>query len=547
MIKRGYAYEFLLQPLLDIHLNSHLDYEIEPNSDIKYVYIFSIIAGFILLIACINFMNLTTARSSTRSKEVGIRKVLGSNKARLVKQFLTESILLTFFAVLIAVVLVEVFLPSFGRLAGKDLHISFTDNLIAIPALILTILFVGFIAGSYPAFFLSSFKPVKVLKGKVGETKGSWLRSGLVVFQFAITIILFVCTLIVYNQMKFVQNKNLGFNKEHVFVIERAWALENHAQAFKDELLQNSNIVSASNTDNLPGRIFGTEVLKPEDAPLSQQYPISVMSTDYDFLKTLGIELLSGRYFSRDNPSDTLSVVLNEEAVKFMDIKDPVGKRLVLPGPDNSSVFLTIIGVIKDFNYESLHQKIKPLAIFLDKGQTSYLPIRIRPADISKTISLIKDEWKKYVPAKPFEYFFLDEDFDRLYQSEQKTGQIFTSFSILAIFIACLGLFGLTAFTVERRIKEIGIRKVLGASISTIVFLISKEFLKWVLIANIIAWPVAYYFMSNWLDNFAYRISITIGVFILSAVIALLIALITVSSQTIKAATANPVKSLRYE
>ena len=230
-----------------------------------------------------------------------------------------------------------------------------------------------------------------------------------------------------------------------------------------------------------------------------------------------------------------------------MDIKDPVGKRLVLPGPDNSSVFLTIIGVIKDFNYESLHQKIKPLAIFLDKGQTSYLPIRIRPADISKTISLIKDEWKKYVPAKPFEYFFLDEDFDRLYQSEQKTGQIFTSFSILAIFIACLGLFGLTAFTVERRIKEIGIRKVLGASISTIVFLISKEFLKWVLIANIIAWPVAYYFMSNWLDNFAYRISITIGVFILSAVIALLIALITVSSQTIKAATANPVKSLRYE
>ncbi len=545
--KRGYVYEFLMQPLLGIHLNSHLDYELEPNSDIRYVYIFSIIAGFILLIACINFMNLTTARSSTRSKEVGIRKVLGSNKARLVKQFLTESILLTFFAVLIAVVLVEVFLPSFGRLAGKDLHTNFIDTLIAIPALLITVLFVGFLAGSYPAFFLSSFQPVKVLKGKLGETKGSWLRSGLVVFQFAITIILFACTLIVYNQMKFVQDKNLGFDKEHVLVIQRAWALEDHAQTFKDELLQNSNIVSASNTDNLPGKIFGQTVFKPEDAPLSQQYPLAIMSTDYDFPKTLGIELSSGRYFSKDNSTDTSAIILNEEAVKLMELKDPLGKRLMMLDNENNNRFFTIIGILKDFNYESLHQKIKSLAIFLDKGKTTYLPVRIRPNDISKTISFIQDKWKKYVPGKPFEYFFLDEDFDRLYQSEQKTGQIFTAFSVLAIFIACLGLFGLTAFTVERRIKEIGIRKVLGASISTIVFLISKEFLKWVLIANIIAWPVAYYFMSNWLDNFAYKVEITIGVFILSAVIALLIALITVSSQTIKAATANPVKSLRYE
>jgi len=545
--KRGYLYEFLMQPLLGIHLNSHLDYEIEPNSDIKYVYIFSIIAAFILLIACINFMNLTTARSSTRSKEVGIRKVLGSNKARLVKQFLTESILLTFFAVLIAVVLVEVFLPSFGQLAGKDLHTNYIDNLIAIPALIITILVVGFIAGSYPAFFLSSFQPVRVLKGKLSETKGSWLRSGLVVFQFAITIILLTSTLIVYNQMTYVQNKNLGFNKEHVLVIQRAWALEKHAETFKDDLLQNSDIVSASNTNNLPGKQFGQTVFKPEDAPMSQQYPLAIMSADYDFSKTLGVELSSGRYFSRENPSDTMSIVLNEEAVKLMDIKDPLGKRLMLPDNENNNRFFTIIGILKDFNYESLHQRIRPLAIFLVRGQTSYLPIRIRPTDISKTISVIKDEWKKYVPAKPFEYFFLDEDFNRLYQSEQKTGQIFTAFSVLAIFIACLGLFGLTAFTVERRIKEIGIRKVLGASISTIVFLISKEFLKWVLIANLIAWPVAYYFMSNWLDNFAYRISITIGVFILSAVIALIIALVTVSSQTIKAATANPVKSLRYE
>jgi putative ABC transport system permease protein len=544
--KRGYNYEFIMQPLLGIHLNSHLDYEIEPNSDIRYVYIFSIIAVFILLIACINFMNLTTARSSIRSKEVGIRKVLGSNQIKLVKQFLTESILLTFFAVLIAIVMVEIFLTSFSRLAGKDLHTNYFDNPITVPALIITVLIVGFLAGSYPAFFLSKFQPVKVLKGKLNDAKNSWLRNGLVVFQFAITIVLFICTFIVYNQMQFVQNTRLGFNKDHVLVIERAWALENHSQAFKDELLQNSNIISASNTDNLPGRQFGQTVFKPEDAPQSQQYPLAIMSVDYDFAKTLGLQLSSGRFFSRDNKADSSSIVLNENAVKLMEIKDPIGKRVGLPNP-GGVLFFTIIGVLKDFHYESLHQRIRPLAIVLNSGQTAYLPIRLRPADISGTISLIEDEWKKFVPGKPFEYFFLDEDFNKLYQSEMKTGQIFTSFSVLAILIACLGLLGLTIFTVERRIKEIGIRKVLGASISTIVFLISKEFLKWVLIANLIAWPIAYYFMNKWLENFAYRAEMNVWIFFLSAFIALLIALLTVSSQTIKAATANPVKSLRYE
>ncbi|MEJ2618488.1 MAG: FtsX-like permease family protein, partial [Ignavibacteriaceae bacterium] len=333
--KRGYNYGFIMQPLLSIHLNSHLDYEIEPNSNIKYVYIFSIIALFILLIACINFMNLTTARSSIRSKEVGIRKVLGSNKAKLIKQFLSESVLLAFFAVLIAIVLVEIFLPPFSRLAGKNLHTHYFNNPIASPALIITILIVGFLAGSYPAFFLSRFQPVNVLKGKLNDAKSGWLRSGLVVFQFAITIILFVCTFIVYNQMQFVQNKRLGFDKEHVLVIQRAWALENHSEAFKDELLQNSNIVSASNTDNLPGKLFGSTVFKPEDAPQSQQYPLSIMSTDYDFAKTLGLKLLEGRYFSRESTTDTTAIILNEEAVKFMELKNPLGKRLMMPTPNS--------------------------------------------------------------------------------------------------------------------------------------------------------------------------------------------------------------------
>lgn len=544
-LARGYNYEFIMQPLVNIHLNSHLDYEIEPNSDIRYVYIFSVIALFILFIACINFMNLSTARSSIRSKEVGIRKVLGSSKARLVLQFLAESTLLTFFSVLIAIVLVEIFLPSFGTLAGKELRTGYFDNFLVIPALVITIIIVGTIAGTYPAFFLSSFQPVKVLKGGAGAVSRNWLRSGLVIFQFTITIVLFICTFIVAGQMKYIQEKNLGFDKEHVLVIQRVWTLENQVQAFKDELMKNTDIISVSNTDNLPGRNFNQTVFKPEDAPLSQQYPLATMGTDYDFAKTLGLKVLDGRFFSKEISTDTTAVVLNEEAVKFMELKDPLGKRLILPGQNNPPI--TIVGILRDFHYESLRQKIRPLAVFINKGGTQFLAVRIKPHKVSQSVHFIQGQYKKFVPDKPFEYFFLDDDFNNLYQSEQKTGQIFSAFSILAIFIACLGLLGLTAFTVERRIKEIGIRKVLGASVSKIIFLIAKEFLKWIIIANLIAWPIAYYFMNNWLENFAYRAGITLWSFIYSGVIALIIALLTVSSQIIKAAASNPVEALRYE
>ncbi len=546
--RAGNDYEFELQPLTSIHLHSHLDYELEPNSDIKYVYIFSIIAFFILIIACINFMNLSTARSQMRSKEVGIRKVLGSNKSQLIKQFLAESILMTFFAALLAIALVEVFLPSFGRLAGKDLHISFFDNVVTLPSLVLAVLVVGLLAGSYPALYLSSFRPVAVLKGKLNGLGGSWLRNGLVVFQFSVSIILFIGTFVVYQQLKFVQEKDLGFNREHVLVINRAWALENKATTFKNELMNNPHIIGASNSDNMPGRNFDQTVFRPESSQSLQQYVLATMSTDYDFAKIMGLKLAEGRYFSRDNSTDTLALVLNETAVRTLGLKDPLNQRVLHPrrSPTDNTPY-KVIGILKDFNFESLHQKIRPLAIFLNTGQTAYLPVRIRAADLTVTVSFIQSEWKKFVPNKPFEYFFLDDDFNNLYKSEQKTGEIFTAFSILAIFIACLGLFGLAAFTAERRTKEIGIRKVLGASISTVVFLLSKDFTKWILIANLIAWPIAFYFMNNWLENFAYRTNLNVGIFILAGLLALLIALITVSYQAIKVAVANPVKALRTE
>lgn len=543
-LKKGNTYKILLQPLTSIHLNSHLENEIEPNSDMQYVYIFSIIALFILLIACINFMNLSTARSIMRSKEVGIRKVLGSNKTQLVRQFLIESFLLTFVALIIAIALAELLLPLFEQLSGKQLHSGYLFNIYTIPLLLITILVVGAIAGSYPAFFLSSFQPAEVLKGKVIVTKGNWLRSGLVVFQFSISIMLFIGTFIVYTQLQYIQNKKLGFDKNQILVIKRAWALENHSQAFKEELLKNPHIFFSSGTNDVPGQTFSQSLLKLENSPSNKQSLIAVMFTDYDFIKTLGIKLQSGRFFSMDYPSDSLSVVINERAAQILNLKDPIGKILNYPG---INLHYKIIGVVNDFNFESLHQKVRPLVIRLNTGQATYLPIKLSSNDIERTVTFIKEEWKKFVPNKPFEYYFLDDELSKLYISEQKTMQLISVFSVIAIFLASLGLFGLAANTAERKTKEIGIRKALGATVFSVIILLSKEFTKWVIIANIIAWPIAYYLMHNWLKNFAYRNEINWMVFVLSGTIALIIALATVSMHAIKAALANPIKSLRYE
>ncbi|MGA7836487.1 MAG: ABC transporter permease [Ignavibacteriaceae bacterium] len=543
----GMRYEFAFQPLTDIHLNSHLDYEIEPNSDIKYVYIFSLIAIFILVLACINFMNLSTARASLRIKEVGVRKVLGSNKKQLITQFLFESMLITAIAILIAIVFSEMLLPLFNSISGKSLHSGYFSNYEAIPAIIFTVLFLGLLAGGYPAFFLSSFSPAVVLSSKLNIFKRSWVRSMLVVFQFTISIILLIGTFIVYSQMRYMQNKKLGFDKDHVLVIQRAWGLENNTNAFKEELLKNSGIVSVSNSDNLPGGVFGQTVFRtPGDD--SKQNIFAAMSTDYDFAKTMGLELTEGRYFSRDFPADTMNVVINETAARLLGYKDPLGRLVQQIGnTDDSRNKSKIIGVLRDFHYESLHQKIRPLLIFLNKNQTAFLPVRISSNDFSADIELVKKLWKKFVPDKPLEYYFLNENFERLYRAEIKTGQIFTTFALISILIACLGLLGLASFTAERRTKEIGIRKVMGATTGRIIFLLSKEFIKWVLIANIIAWPLAYYFMNNWLQAFAYKINISIWIFPAAGFVAFLVALVTVSTQTLKASLSNPANALKYE
>lgn len=542
--KKGNSYKFRLERLASIHLYSHLDYEMGPNGDIKYVYMFSVIALFILMIACINFMNLSTARSSVRSREVGVRKVLGSSKTQLVRQFLSESFLLTSISVLVAVTLVELILPLFNILSGKHLTTGYFNNWLALPVLLATVLVVGLIAGSYPSFFLSSFQPARVLKGHDTRSKGNLLRSGLVVFQFAISIVLFISTFVVYHQLMYIQNAKLGFDKDHILVVQRAWALESHADAFKHELMKNGDILDASNSTNIPGVTFGENVFRAENTQGAQQYLMSMMSSDYDFAKAMGLEVDEGRYFSRQFPSDSFAVVLNESAVRMFGLTDPVGKRIFFVGSDKP---FEIIGVVKDFHYESLHERIRPLVITLYIGQTPYLPIRFRTSNISGLLSFIKGEWKKFVPGKPFEYYFLDQDISRLYRAEQQTGEVFTAFSFLAILIACLGLFGLAAFTAERRTKEIGIRKTLGSSIAGIVFLLSKDFTKWVLIANVIAWPVAYYFMNNWLKDFAYRIELNPWTFVLSGVLALTIAEVTVGFHAMRAAAANPVEALRYE
>ena len=545
---QGNQYKYYTQPLTEIHLDSGVYFGPEPSGNSNYLIIFSIIAVFILVIACINFMNMSTARSVNRSKEVGIKKSLGSNRKNLVLQFLSESILVTFIALLFAFILLKVLLPAFNNLVDKQLVFSYTDNFSTIPLLLVFGIVTGIIAGSYPAFFLASFKPVKVIKG-VHKSEGSHgkLRSGLVVFQLIVTIVLFSGTFFIGKQMKFLQNKELGFNKENLVIIKNAHYLWNKKSSFKSELLEQPGILQVSNSTNIPGRSKWNATFFHElasDAKLMNQ-----LWTDIDFLKAYGIELLKGRFFEKGNLANNKSIVISEAALKDLKLKHPIGK-IIYKNRKSEETGFTIIGVIKDFHLHSLHQEIGPLVLFnnddLLKSNGEYLSVRIS-GDIQQSHSNIKQIWDKYADGQPLDYTFFDEDFGRLYAADVRTEKIVSIFSVLAIFIACLGLLALAAFVAEQRTKEIGIRKVNGARVGQILYSLNRNFMKWVMIAFVISYPIAYYTMSKWLEDFAYKTSLSWWVFVLAGLAALVVTIVTVSWISWRAATRNPVEALRYE
>jgi len=549
--KAGNYVKCSLMPLTDIHLYSNLEHELGINGSIRYVYIFSAIAIFILLIACINFMNLSTAHSANRAKEVGVRKVLGGLKNNLIAQFLIESFVVCFLSFVIAIIIAALFLPLFNQLADKQIKVSLLLSPSILSGILLLLILVSLISGSYPAFFLSSFQPIKVLKGNLSMGfKGSVLRNTLVVLQFTISVILMVGTLVIYNQVQYIMNKDLGFNKEQVLTLQNTYALNNNTKAFTNELLRMPGVKNITSSGFLPmtgSRTAQGFITAPQfdgkNFTLMQVWPI-----DERYLPTLQIQLKSGRNFSAQYPTDSTAVIINETAAKLFGGVDPVNKKLYQIGDLSTGklVAYNIIGVIKDFNFNSLREQVAPLVLNL-RQDNGGMAVRISSSDIPGLLNEIKTRWKSMTSSQPFSYAFLDEEFNKQYRVDQRTGKIFLLFSILAILIACLGLFGLVTFAAEQRIREIGIRKVLGAAITDIFKLLSKDFVKLLLLSICIASPIAWWVMSKWLQDFAYRIGIGWWMFVAVGAVCLLIALVTISFQAIRAAVANPVKSLRTE
>jgi putative ABC transport system permease protein len=545
-----------LQSLSDIHLHSDTtngDSKLSPSVSI---YLFIVLALFILSIASINFMNLSTAKSQVRAKEVGIRKVVGSTRSQLVKQFLLESSLTTFLSLMISFVLFELLLPVFNELVGENLSLNYATGLVVVVGFLAIALLVGLASGMYPAFFLSRFKPIEVLKGKTStKAGGAKLREALVIAQFSISIVLILGTIMVRSQLEYIKNKGLGFDKENVVVMPfQSQSVEKSAEVIKTEILSNSDVVSATLSSVFP---YGndndwwlTNVSRRRTSSNDDKI-FYTFQVDYDFFRTLDARIIAGRDFARSLSSDSGSFILNETAVKEFGWNSPeeaIGKTMSWfgNGPNNPKTG-NIIGVVKDFNFKSLRERIRPSVFQIMPGSYNLIAVRIRPNTTERILGFFKETFKKFDNLHPFEFSFLDEDINSQYKFVEKLSVTFTIFSSLAIFIACLGLFGLVSFTTEQRTKEIGIRKVLGASVSEIIFMLIRELAKWVIIANLIAWPIAYYFMNGWLRDFAYRINIGVTMFIFAGVFALLIALFTVSYHAIKAATANPVESLRYE
>jgi len=549
--KSGNYDRYTLTPLTSIHLHSDKDGELSANGSIQYVYIFSAIALFILLIACVNFMNLSTARSSNRAKEVGVRKVLGSLKVNLINQFLAESILISCIAMILALIITWSLLPYFNHLAAKEITLSFVTKPWLSPLLLTLVLGTGLLAGSYPAFYLSSFKPIQVIKGRLAAGfKRSWLRSTLVVFQFSISIILIISTIVIYKQLHYIQSRKLGFNREQVLIVHDTHLLGSHARAFRDEILKLPGVENATMTGFLPTSDARNDDPFFADATLDQKRAVSMQVWDADekYIPTLGMEIAAGRNFSSQFPTDSSGIIINEAAAKLFGFNDPVGKPLYYLTSLTTKEILTyhIIGVIKNFNFNTLREQVTPLALMLRENR-SKIAIRVNTKNISHLVSQIEQQFKSMGPDLAFGYTFMNDDFDKLYRAEQRMGNIAITFSTLAILIACLGLFGLAAYAAEQRTREIGIRKVLGASVSRITTMLSKDFLKLVIIASVISFPLAWWVMYKWLQDFAYRTALSWWIFLAAGVMAIFIAIVTVSLQTIRAAITNPIKSLRTE
>jgi putative ABC transport system permease protein len=552
-MQEGNELGLFLQPLTDIHLHSDFENDLGPSGDVRYVYIFGAIALFMLLIACINFMNLSTAGASKRAREVGIRKVMGSVKSTLIGQFLLESILLTTVALVLAVVIVMVALPFFNELADKNLTLSFTEVPWLLPGLLLLGLVVGILAGSYPAFFLSSFKPISVLKGGTPMNlargrRSIGLRGTLVVVQFFISIILIVGTTVVYQQLRFIQNAKLGYDKEQVLVLQETYRLGKNEPLLKKQLLQDSRVVDATISGYVPaGPSFSNNFMGYGDDRANAYIKGVCYRVDEDYIPTLGMTLVAGRNFSSEFGTDSSGIIVNETTAKQMGWgKDALGHTITKPNNDGTQDTYHVIGVVQDFNFKSLHERIGPLMMILGDNSGAML-VKVKTRDVPALLQSVEKQWAALAVDAPIMYSFLEENFNATYRAEQKTGQILGLFAGLTIFVACLGLFGLATFTAEQRTKEIGVRKVLGASVTSVVVLLSRDFLKPVLIAILLASPIAWYGMNAWLRDFAYKIDISWWIFALAGLLSVGIALLTVSFQSIKAALMNPVKSLRSE
>lgn len=548
----GNSYGYKLQKLTDIHLHSDLQYELEPNGNPLYVYVFLVAAIMMLVMAGVNFMNLATARSTTRAREVGLRKVVGSRRSQLIAQFLTESVLLSLMALVAAVALVYLFLPGYNNMIQLNLQFDIFSHSWIIPLLIIFAILVGVAAGSYPALILASFKPAAVFSSEKSRAGKNLLRSVLIVLQFTVTIVILMGTIVVNRQLHYMQNKEVGFEKENLLLIHRSDLLKERIDAFKEQVEQNANVLVAANATSIPSTEYSDNAHWLEGWNRDEIFTLASSRVSYDFDQAMGLEMVSGRFFSRDMPSDSSGVVINEAAVRALGLEEPLNNRFMAPGDDGEEdQFSPIIGVVKDYHFASLQSEIAPMAMhFMPGNYEGYITIRLGNGNQAETLTFLENTWNEFISESPFEYSWMDERFDKLFATERRTSQILLVFSFLSIFITCLGLLGLISYTTNQRTREIGIRKIMGASVQIVMRLLSKEVINLLIISGLISIP-AYFGAKAWLQKFAYHINFQAGVFFLVlflvSTMVLLLAMVTVSFHSYRAATANPAESIRSE